>query len=348
VAIAVVGVVLFAAVLRSRVGGELFVLYVDDLGTVMAALAASVLWARAGTRRSGAQRRFCWLLTAACASWTLGEVIWAVYDLALRTAVPVPSWADLGYLGAIPFALAALLSHPALAGDARRRARFTLDGLLVATALLCLSWTVVLGPLWHSTDLSTFGGLVTIAYPFSDVVVVFFVVLAVRRLPSENRVPLWCLLAGLLALALSDSIYAYQSQAQDYQTTGLLDTGWFAGYLAIALGAVSWQRGQIATRAVDASPRFAALVVPFVPILAALVVIGLKPELVQQLDPVALVIAFALVALVLLRQLLVVHDIVAAIGDYEGTLAARLQAVLGAPAADETEPLPRPSTRRAA
>lgn len=339
-------IAMFGAVLVWGVEHERFVLYVDDLGTVAAALIASVLCAHAGSRHSDGHRRFWWLLAAACAAWTLGEVIWAIYDLGLHAEVPVPSWADLGYLGAIPFAVAALLCHPAMAGDGRQQARFTLDGLLVATALLCLSWIVVLGPLWHGTDLSTPGGIVAIAYPFSDVVIVFFVVLAVRRLPSEDRVPLWCLLAGLLALALSDSIYAYLTQAQDYRTAGLLDTGWFAGYLAIAMGAFASHGRQIHAREVGAStPRFAALVVPFLPILAALVVVGLKPGLVQQLDPVALLTAFGLVALVLSRQLLVVHDIAAAIDQHQGTWAERLQAVLAPPAADENEPSPLPSPR---
>ena len=52
------------------------------------------------------------------------------------------------------------------------------DGLVVATALLFLSWTLVLGPLWRSADLSTWAGVVALAYPFGDVVIVFFIVLA--------------------------------------------------------------------------------------------------------------------------------------------------------------------------
>ena len=299
---------IFAAWIGWRIGGPSTTLYVDDIATVGAALAASLLCLRAAGRQVGALRRSWWLLGAACASWTLGEVLWAIHDLILQDVAPVPSWADLGYLGAIPLAVAALLCHPTMAGMARR-ARDTLDGLLVATALLLVGWTLVLGPLWHSTDLTTLGGLVTFAYPFGDVVILFFVVRAVRRMTPGNRLPLWCLLAGLLALAMSDGAYAYLTAAQGYEAGGVLDTGWFAGYLAIAVGAACSPPAQVATPdAASHEPSRAALAVPFVPILGALAVVALQPELVQQLDGVAFTSASALVLLVLARQLLVIRD----------------------------------------
>ena len=337
VGIALVATAAFAASLGWEIGGESTTLYIDDLGTVFVVSAASLLCFAAG-RRSGELRRFWWLLGAACGAWTLGEVIWAVYDLVLGTAVPVPSWADLGYLSAIPLAVAALLCHPAMAGSGTRKTRSMLDGLLVATALLFLSWTLVLGPLWHATDLTTLGGLVAIAYPFGDVVIVFFAVLAVRRMPSGGRLPLWCLLAGLLILALSDSVYAYLTEVQGYETGSLIDAGWFAGYLAIALGAFCSQTGQGAPRPADSqAPAFAALIAPFVPILAALGVMGFKPHLVQELDAVSYMTAFGLVALVLARQLLLMRDLDTRGGGGEGTLGERLQAAFGVPS-HEVEP----------
>ena len=54
----------------------------------------------------------------------------------------MPSWADVGYLSAIPFAVAALVAHPATGGGGTRKARSLFDALLVATALMFLSWTL--------------------------------------------------------------------------------------------------------------------------------------------------------------------------------------------------------------
>jgi diguanylate cyclase len=100
-----------------------------------------------------------------------------------------------------------------------------------------LSWTFVLEPLWDSTDLTTAGGLVALGYPFGDVVIVFFVVVAVRGMTREGRLPLWLLLGGLLAMALADSIYAHLVEADKYVTGHLVDSGWVVAYLGVALAA---------------------------------------------------------------------------------------------------------------
>jgi len=91
-------------------------------------------------------RLFWTLFGCAMASWTLAEIIWGYYALILNTSVPVVSWADVGYLSAIPIAVAALVVHPATRGSSTRRTRWVFDSLVVASALLFLSWTLVLGP----------------------------------------------------------------------------------------------------------------------------------------------------------------------------------------------------------
>src|ERR1039457_1346032 len=224
-----------------RIGGERVTLWGDDLGTPPAALTACVLCLRARARHSGRMRLFWSLLACASASWTLAEVIWGYYALILSVEVPVPSWADVGYLSAIPLAVAALVVHPATSGSGIRKARWVSDGLVVATALLFLSWTLVLGPLWRSADLSTWTGVVTLAYPFGDVVIVFFVVLAIRGMTGGDRLSLWCLLGALLAMALSDSTFTYLSDVASYSSSSghVIDTGWVVAYLGIALAAFS-------------------------------------------------------------------------------------------------------------
>ena len=320
---------LIAAWLAIGIGGETAVLSVDDLATVLAALAATALCLRAGMHQSGRPRLFWWLLAAACGAWLLGEVIWALYDLGLGEEVPVPSWADVGYLGALPLAVGALLSHPAIHGSGARRARAVFDGLLVATALLFLSWTYVLGPLWRSTDLSTAGGVVALAYPFGDVVIVFFIVLVVRAMTSGGRLPLWCLLGGLLTMALTDSTYAYLTEVKSYEPGNVIDSGWIAAYLAIAVGAFSSDaRETVAHRAEPSVPRLAPIVAPFLPMLVALSVIGLEIELGHRPDPVAFVMAFALVLLMLVRQGLLLLDLIARGGKQEGSTLTRLHGAL--------------------
>jgi hypothetical protein len=312
------------------IGGDASVLYGDDLATALAALIATVLCLHAGTRQARELRRFWWLLAGACGAWTLGEAIWAVYDLVLFEPVPVPSWADVGYLTGIPLVVLALVCHPAMRSGGAQKARTALDGLIVATALLFLSWMVVLGPLWHSTDLSTLGGVVALAYPFGDVVIIFFIVLAIRGM-AGGRLALWCLFGGLLAIALSDSTYAYLTGVKGYESGNLIDTGWFAGYLGIALGAFcSVARDSVVDRTGPALPGPASLIAPFLPVVGALSVVAIEIERGHRLDDVAWITAFALIALVLARQGLLALHLVGQGEEREAVVARQLaRAALG-------------------
>lgn len=314
-----------------HIGGSEVTLWVDDVTTPLAALIACVLCLRARARHSGQMRLFWTLLGCATACWTLAEVIWGYYALILNAEVPVPSWADLGYLSAIPLTVAALVVHPATRGSGTRKARWVFDGLVIATALLFLSWTLVLGPLWLSANLSTWAGIVTLAYPFGDVVIVFFIVLAIHGMTGGNRLSLWCLLAALLVMALSDSTFTYLTDVTSYTSPGLIDTGWVAAYLGIALAAFSSRSdGAVVAKAESLRPSLASLISPLLPVLLALTVAAVEIRLGHHLDRAAWLMAFALIALVLARQGLMVLELLAPSRDAQAGLMQRLtHAALG-------------------
>ena len=329
--VAVLATGLFAAWVGLDIGGRTATLWFDDIATPLAALIGCVLCVRARARHRDQTRLFWTLLACAMASWTAAELIWGYYALALNVVVPVPSWADVGYLGAIPLAVAALVAHPATRGSGTRKARRVFEGLLVATSLLFLSWTVVLGPLWHSTNLTTLGGIVSVAYPFGDVVIVFFIVLAIRGMNGADRLPLWCLLAGLTAMALSDSTFTYLTDSSSYTSPGLIDAGWVAAYLAIALSAASSQTGGAPVhKAEHAAPSLASLVAPIVPVLVALAVAAVEIRLGDHIGRAAWLMVFALVVLVLTRQGLAVIELLARGRETKDGLMAKLtDAALG-------------------
>jgi diguanylate cyclase len=322
---------LFGAWIGLRLGGARTTLWIDDVATPLAALTACVLCFRARTRHSGRMRLFWTLLGLATASWTSAEVVWGWYALILDVEVPTPSWADVGYLSAIPFTVAALVVHPATGGGGTHKARSVFDGLVVATALLFLSWTLVLGPLWRSADLSTSAGVVTLAYPFGDVVIVFFIVLAIRGMTGTDRLSLWCLLAALLAMALSDSTFTYLTEVAKYTSGDLIDTGWVAAYLGIALAAYSSRPGGAAVpKAERPRPSLASLISPLLPVLLALTVAAVQIKLGHRLDHAAWLMAFGLIALVLARQGLMVRELLTPGGDAQAGLMQRLtDAALG-------------------
>ena len=305
-AVVLVAIGIFAAWLKLRVGGASAVGDFDDVATALAALVAALLCLRAGLTRGDTVRRFWLLLAAACGAWTVAEVIWAVYDIVLRVAVPVPSWADLGYLSAIPLVVGALVSHPAMFMGRKRRARVAFDGVVVAAALFFLSWSFVLGPLWRQTNLTSLGGIVAVAYPFGDVIMVFLVVGVIREMSAGDRFALGCVLGGLMAMSVADSTYAYLSEVGRYSVGQLVDVGWVAGYLGLALGAFcsSGAEGlEPARRPAPSSLR--SLVVPFLPTLLALGVLTIEVAVGRKLYRSDWFIAMALVMLSLARQLLI-------------------------------------------
>lgn len=286
--------------------GTGFIRYADDLGTLVAALLAALACLHAGRRKTGRPRTSWLLLSAASFAWAFGEAVWAVYDLALGQEVPVPSYADVGYLGAIPLALAALVTHSGQVSDRRDRLRASLDAGILATSLLFLAWVFVLGTVWQQNDVATAEGLVTFAYPFGDVLVVFLLIRALRWLNGPDRLAFGWILGGLLAMSLSDGAYTYLTAVRGYETGNVIDLGWIFAYLGIAAG------GWCARRESATNPSYrseagtgpAAILTPFLPLLLALGVLTVKAQLGRPVDRTTLVLAFVLTGSVLLRQVL--------------------------------------------
>lgn len=307
--VVVIGV--FAAWIGLQIGGATVARYFDDIVTALAALTATGLCIRASLSQVGRLKLFWALLGSAAGAWTMAETIWAVYDLILREPVPVPSWADVGYLSAIPLAAAALLCHPAIRDVRNKQTRAILDGLMVASALLYLSWSLVLGPLWHGSDLSTIGGVVAVAYPFGDVVILFLIIQAMRTMAPRSRLAMSFVLLGLVSMALSDSTYTYLVEGHHYATGNPVDTGWVVGYLGLALGAYFADSPTLirSQNVHDNGPSLmASLITPYLAVLAALVTISVEIELGRKLDSVDWFIALALALLVIARHALILVD----------------------------------------
>ncbi len=209
-------------------------LVVDDVGTTTAAAiaAASCWWvARSSTPRA---RRGWRLVGAACASWSLGNAVWATYELVLDREVPFPSAADVGYLGFVPLALlGVVLLGPSFrgAGTVKRVA----DILLLTVTLGGVGWIVVLSPVAASTD-GTLEQVLSLAYPVGDLLILA-AVLSVVTLVTSRQPGLPLLTTGLILFALADGSFAYLTATGSYASGNLSGVAWFAGFLAIALAA---------------------------------------------------------------------------------------------------------------
>jgi len=299
----------FAIWIAASLGGAEVTRYVDDLSTVAAAGAAALLCLSAARSQQGRNRTFWALLAVAAAFWTFAEGAWAFYDLVIGGSVPIPSYADLGYVGAIPLILAALVVHPASHGSRPARARAFLEGSILAIALLFLSWSYVLHDVWASNHLGTLGGIVALTYPVGDVIIVFLLIRALRWLEGQNRVAVAWILVGLLAISFSDSGYTYLRVVHTYRSGNLIDIGWVAGYLAVALG--GWYGRRTASterRAPSPAGQSLTVLMPFLPLMLALGVLTVRARIDDSIDRTSLVLAFVLIGSVLIRQALLLVE----------------------------------------
>ena len=195
--------------------------------------------------------RAVWLMIAlGIASWCAGDVWWVIH--AEDSVVPIPSLADWLYFGMyVPFVVAIVLLARERMGAAGRM--LLLDGLIGAFAIGALSAAFVLEPVLDNAEGDTVAMAVTVAFPVCDIVLIGLLVEAVA-LGGWRLSRGWLLLAaGLVMFMVADAIYYVQLAEGTYAELGLLDNGWPAATLLIALAA--WQPEQRAGRAADTSWR---------------------------------------------------------------------------------------------
>jgi hypothetical protein len=135
----------------------------------------------------------------------------------------------------------------------------------------------------------------------------------------------------LLAITLSDTVYSYLTNVGSYTSGNAIDTGWFVGYLGIALGARRGRSAQDVEPHAEKAPALTttAMVTAFVPTLGALIVTAIHLELGHHLDRVSVTVSLILVVLVLVRQLLLVVDIRASGRESGKRVTDRLLAAMG-------------------
>ena len=299
---------LWAAWLAFSWGGITTTQRVDDIGEfVIAFMAAGGAGYAAVRHRNGT--RIAWALIGVSAlSWGLGEVAWSYYELVLGRQVPFPSLADVGYLLAVPFAIAGVLYFPSAPSRLTSLARTVLDGLLIAGSLLIISWATVLGTVYRSGSDSVLAQLISLAYPASDVVIATMIIILAARAPKTARLPLYLLAGGLLANLLADSGFAYLTTTNTYGPGSVVDAGWAAGYLLIAIAAICSTSIPALPAAPTGPPGHLRLLLPYLPVGAAAVVAAIEELLPRALDPVIFWSLLVVIGLVVVRQFLTLND----------------------------------------
>jgi diguanylate cyclase len=226
----------YALNIRFLFSGQHAVTAIDDIGEAVAAGIASIacVWA---ARRAHGKDRLGWALMGTSAGlWAAGEVVWSIYEVGLGVQVPYPSLADVGFLSAVPFAIAGIRAFWSDARGTSARWRVWFDGLIVAIALTSTAWGFGLRAVWDSNSTTR---LLDLAYPVGDILIGTVLILAIRRASNQQKGRMALLLLGVASYSIADSAFSYLTAQGAFGSVGsVLDTGWFAGFLLIALAAI--------------------------------------------------------------------------------------------------------------
>jgi diguanylate cyclase (GGDEF)-like protein/PAS domain S-box-containing protein len=298
----------FAAWLLFTWGGVKTTQRFDDIGEFVIAFVAAGSGAYAAYRHQH-RTRIAWALIGLSAfSWGLGEVAWSYYELLLGHQIPFPSLADVGYLLAVPFAIAGVLCFPSAPSRLSSLARTILDGLLIAGSLLIISWATVLGTVYRAGSGGFLAQSISLAYPAGDVVIATMIIILAARAPRAARLPLYLLAGGLFANLLADSGFAYLTTTNTYGPGSPIDAGWAAGYILIAIAALCSTRVPALAAAEPGPPGRLRLLLPYLPVGAAAVVAALQELILHSVDPVIFWSLLVVIGLVVARQFLTLSD----------------------------------------
>ncbi|MCU1656425.1 MAG: sensor-containing diguanylate cyclase/phosphodiesterase [Pseudonocardiales bacterium] len=311
--LASVAFIAFATVLLTHLGGSGRVRTIDDLTQLVAAAFAGAAAGWAALQASGRMRRSWIAVSGGAFAWALGQAVWCYYELISGRSTPFPSAADAGFLLFPLGSVIGLWLYPSEHGAGARR-RWLLDACIVVTALVAVSWATTLGAVAHEGGDSRFAFAVSLAYPIGDIVVLTMALTALCR-PSTHRGQLVLLSVAMSAMSLGDSCFTYLTAIGKYQTGGPTDLGWVAAFLLLAVAGVG-----AATRPPDKNDvvpaeaanlvqrAAAATMLPYLPLVCAVGVLGMRRALGHQPDSVERVAVLVALAMVLVRQYTTVRE----------------------------------------
>ena len=188
-------------------------------------------------RSTGRLRTSWFLLAGAALSWGIGQAIWTWYEVVLDQEVPYPGFADVGYLGAVPFLLAGVLLFPSRSLRTMGRVRAVIDGLMTLFTVAFVSYGTFLGVVYMTSEGELFERVLAVIYPAADVVTVAVVLAVLARRVDRLGGPLPVVAAGVVSLAVADSAFAYMTAKGTYGNDPVTDLGWPLGFALLALAA---------------------------------------------------------------------------------------------------------------
>jgi PAS domain S-box-containing protein len=235
-------------------------------------------------------------LAAGCAVWLLGQLAWDYTEVLARRQPGYPSLADVGFVGIY---LCLLGAARTIAHDRPRRPaapELTLDLLLVGFTIAALAYRAILVPLQASAA-PPVAVLTSIGWSAGGIAVIWLLLREMLRRAPYPLAAAGLVSLGLGILSLTNIAYGTFMLTRSFPPGNLLDLGWVAAFLVIAVAA----SGAVARA--DTAPReaepdaTAGRAIALVLGLAALLVVAVTSALSSRPDPVSAVLIAIAVAI---------------------------------------------------
>src|SRR5262245_51618253 len=248
-----------------------------------------------------------WFLFAAgLFAFTVGDVVFNLYDIVWHRDPPVPSAADVFYLAGYPFLTVGLLVLVVRLRSQDRRAGI-LDAALLIVAFGLGQWVFVMDELVGGG--TTAEQVVSLAYPTMDIVLLAGLAFLALT-PAWRTVSYRYLTAAILLLLFADELYALAPDS--YAAASWLDVCWLGSYILWGVAALHPSMLGLTARRGSVGPPVSTLrlVVFGAALLTAPAILLIEHARGEEIDAVAIAVgASILSALVLWRLGILVHGL---------------------------------------
>ena len=206
--------------------GDIFPIIINIL-VVLASFYATVRSANSGKRV-----QLAWMfITIAFAFFTIGNI--------LELGIHMKPWAflpNIFYLIFYPLLATGIYYLPKFSFTRNERIKIFLDmGIIIATLGL-IFWIFLIIPIL-STQHNSFRNNIPVIYMVGYLLLIFVLLRGIYSKFDDYYMPLLLLCMGILAMIITDSVYAFQTVNGTYISGGLLEIGWVTSFILVGLAA---------------------------------------------------------------------------------------------------------------
>ncbi|GAA2796055.1 hypothetical protein GCM10010470_33970 [Saccharopolyspora taberi] len=287
---------------------------------VLFSVVALVTWIRSAARHRGPDGRWRWWMSAAMACFVIGLVAWAVGQTFTEVPPPTATLSAAGFLLTPVLALLALVVHaygrepgpPSPLGRPSNRAVQALDLVIIAGSVLMFV-SVTLGERL-SRSWGGSGPVLTVllAHPLAYLLLVAGTVVLARLRSSARDLPVVFVVFGAVAYMVSSTAFGHYVDLREANFPPVLEAGFTACPVLFLLAALapgtSEPERDLDPRLRPTARDLVQLAVPYLPLIATTLFVGVGLLAGITLTWWQDLLFVALMALIILRQLVTLLD----------------------------------------